>query len=303
MKQKMVVVLGILVGAVGFFLFAQNQPKTEQSQEISVVVSFYPLAEFSKEIGGNLISVTTLTPPGSEPHDFEPNAKDLIALQKAKLFVYNGAGLEIWLDKIGADVKAHTSLINSSQGISLHTGNTEGQEMTDPHIWMDPVLASTQVENIKNGLIQVDPTHTTVYETNAKAYQQELMTLDHEFFTGLSNCARHEIVTSHNAFGYLAQRYGLTVQSVSGLSPDEEPSPKKLAEVVQFIRKQNVKYIFFETLLSPKLAQTLASETGTKTIVFNPLEGLTTDEIAQGKTYLSVQRENLAALKTALGCQ
>ncbi len=298
------VVCGILLAFLG--LRSQQFPDKGNSK-FSVVASFYPIAEFSSRIGGNAVTVTNLTPSGSEPHDFDPSPKDLAAVQNSKLFVYNGAGLEIWLSKIGEDVKAHTIEVNASQGIELLKGQNEdansSESIEDPHVWMDPVLASQQVENIKKGFVAADPNNAGTYEMNAKAYKQELASLDSEFKNSLAKCERHEIVTSHNAFTYMAKRYGLTVKSISGLSPDEEPSPKKLSEVVQFTRAHGVRYIFFETLVSPKLAETIAKETGAQVIMFNPLEGLSKEEIAQGKNYISVQKENLHALQIALGCQ
>ncbi len=291
MKKTLIAGL-IILCFIGVIFFAKkSQPK---SSKLSVVASFYPLADFAQQVGGDFVEVKNLTPAGAEPHDFEPTPQDLVAIQKAHVFIYNGASLEMWLDKVLPDIQNKEVIVKASDGITLH--------QQDPHIWMDPILASQEVENIKNGLIKADPAHTSAYEANAKKFQQKLADLDQSFQKGLSKCDRHQIVTSHNAFQYLAQRYHLDVLAISGLSPDSEPSAQKMAEVVQFTQKNNVRYIFFETLVSPKLAETIAKETGAQTIVFNPLEGLTSDEVAQGKNYLSVQQHNLESLKIALGC-
>jgi zinc transport system substrate-binding protein len=165
------------------------------------------------------------------------------------------------------------------------------------------VLAGKQADNIAAGMAKADPNNAEAYKANAAEYKRKLLVLDGDFRTGLAQCARRDIVTSHQAFAYLGGRYGLEVKPISGISPDEEPSPQKLAEVAQFVRVNRVKFIFFETLASPKLSETIARETGAKTIVFNPLEGLSDAEMAQGKNYLSVQRENLENLRIALDCK
>ncbi|MHB1464867.1 MAG: metal ABC transporter solute-binding protein, Zn/Mn family, partial [Thermoleophilia bacterium] len=172
----------------------------------------------------------------------------------------------------------------------------------DPHVWLDPVLAQREVDNIRDGLIRADPKDRSVYEQNAAAYNQKLAGLDGAFRSGLASCARRDIVTSHQAFTYLGKRYGLDVMAISGLSPDEEPPPQKLAEVAQFARQHNIHYIFFERLVNPKLSQTIATEVGAQTLVFDPLEGLTQQEAGRGEDYLSVQRENLANLRRAMEC-
>ena len=305
--------LVIGIGALAIFvvlIFRSLQISDAQEKrlvpdgKILVTTSFYPLAEFTKQVGQELVDVHNLTPAGSEPHDFDPSPQDLVLLENSKLFVYNGAGLELWLSKLGDEIKQKVPTVNASENIQLLQGSEEEEVIqTDPHVWMDPVLASQEVESIKKGLIQIDPTHASAYEQNAMKYQTELSNLDTEFRTVLTECRTRDIVTSHNAFQYLGKRYNLNILSISGLSPDEEPSPKKLAEVTQFVKKNNVKYIFFESLVSPKLSHTIAEETGAKTISFNPLEGLTMNELAEGKKYLTIQRENLVALRTALECK
>jgi len=170
-------------------------------------------------------------------------------------------------------------------------------------VGLDPALAGQQVDNIKDGLAQADPSNKSFYETNAAHYKQELADLDEEFREGLASCKSRNMIASHNAFTYLANRYDLNIVSISGLSPNEEPSPKRLAEIADFARQNNVKYIFFEMLVQPRLSETIAREVGAQTLVFNPLEGLTDEEIAQGENYLSVQRKSLSNLRTALDCK
>jgi zinc transport system substrate-binding protein len=313
-KIKIVLVgFGILLLATVVLATTRKKPlasisSPSPSDKVVVTTSFYPLADFAAQIGKDLVTVHNLTPAGAEPHDYEPSPQDLVTLQNSKVFVYNGAGLEVWLDKLSDEVKQKVMMVNATQGVSLLTGDPEKSDSasthpTDPHVWMDPVLASAEVENIKNGLITADPTHKEIYQQNATEYQKQLSQLDTDFREGLANCATNNIVTSHNAFQYLSKRYGVHVLSISGLSPDEEPAPKKLAEVVQFVDRHYIQYIFFESLVSPKLSETIAQETGAKTIAFNPLEGLSDEEIAKGKNYISIQRDNLAALRIALECK
>ena len=304
MKHRFLLfVLGALFISLLFYvlkagIFKNRESLSSNNQGIIVTASFFPLAEFAKQVGGEKVTVVNLTPAGVEPHDFEPTPQDLVKIQRSKLFIYNGAGFEPWVEKTLPDIESsETVTVDSSQGISsLLAGTEEEREeesLFDPHVWLDPALAGQQVDNIKDGLAQADPSNKSFYETNAAHYKQELADLDEEFREGLASCKSRNMIASHNAFTYLANRYDLNIVSISGLSPNEEPSP----------RQNNVKYIFFEMLVQPRLSETIAREVGAQTLVFNPLEGLTDEEIAQGENYLSVQRKNLSNLRTALDCK
>ncbi|HSW66318.1 MAG TPA: zinc ABC transporter substrate-binding protein [Bacillota bacterium] len=290
----------------GTWLLSHSRSYQSATGGLKVVASFYPMGEFASQVGGNKVQVTTLVKPGTEPHDYDPSASDMATIYQSKVLIYNGAGLERWADKISGELDAHKVVhIRASDGLSLRPraqSDAENNASADPHVWMDPVLAIRQVTNIKKGLIAADPANRQTYETNAANYIAQLQALSSSFKTGLQHCRLHQIVTSHQAFSYLAAEYDLQAVGIAGLSPDSEPSPEKLAQVAEFARKNNVGYIFFETLLSPKLSQTIAREVGAKTIAFNPLEGLTANEIAAGKNYVSVQKDNLRALRTALDC-
>ncbi len=299
-KKILIVFAAFLIFLLFFVWFRQKKDQqhlsTSPSSKVQVIATFYPLAEFTRQIGGEFVDVTTLVPAGVEPHDFEPSTQDIARLHSSKMFVYNGAGFEGWITKILPDLEQNqVKVVDSSQGISLLPN--------DPHIWLDPVLAEQQVKNIEKSLIEIDPTHTEQYQQRTNQYLEKLHQLDQEFVTGLANCQQHEIVTSHAAFGYLAEQYHLGVIAIAGLSPDAEPSPQRLAEIVQQVKKQHIQYIFFETLVSPTLANTIATETGAKTVVFNPLEGLSDADMMKGKEYISVQQENLQNLRLALSCQ
>jgi zinc transport system substrate-binding protein len=188
---------------------------------------------------------------------------------------------------------------NASARITLrHTGSG-----TDPHYWLDPVLAKQVVEQIRDGLLRADPINAPYYSRRADDYMVKLNDLNRDIQTGLETCAQHTIVTSHDAFGYFAERYHLTVTSIAGISPDQEPSPAKLAELTTLIKNEGIHYIFFEKLVSPRLAETLAHETGAQTAVFDTIEGVTNEDQQKGKDYLSIQRDNLASLRSSLSCQ
>ncbi len=300
--------IGLLVVAAVILVLRPGPLSGPQAQggRLKVAASFYTMAEFARQVGGDKVDVATIIPPGVEPHDYEPTPQDIAAIYNSRLFVYNGASLELWADKISGELETEGIIVvRASGGINLTQAAAEGENKAalDPHVWLDPVLARQEVDNIKDGLIKADPKNRETYQQNASSYNRELTQLDMDFRNGLANCGRRDIVTSHQAFSYLGRRYGIDVMAISGLSPDEEPSPEKLAEVTRFVRQHNIHYIFFERLVSPKQSQTIASETGAGTLVLDPLEGLTQDEINQGKNYLSVQRQNLANLRVALECK
>ncbi len=290
----------------GSFLVLRSRSATVSkipSTTLPAVVSFYPLAYFTQQVGGSLVSVETLVSPGMEPHDFEPTPQQIVHIQNAKLFIYNGAGLETWAPRVIAELPKE-KVINTTEHIEVLTSREEPDApfTSDPHVWMNPHLAIQQVESIRDGLIKADSIHAQEYQQNADKLIAQLNELGSKFQHGLATCQLRTIVTSHSAFAYMAKQYNLQVLSIAGLSPEEEPTPQKLVEVAKFVKQNQVKYIFFETLVSPKLSQTIAQETGAQTTSFNPLEGLTPSEVARGKNYFTVQEENLQNLRQALTC-
>jgi len=216
----------------------------------------------------------------------------------------NGGGLEAWGDNIKQNLQSKdTVIVTVGEGLTNQQVMEEGENMTDPHIWLSPPLAKEIVDKITSGFIQIDPTNKDYYQSNATALKAKLDDLDMQYRQGLASCQEKNIITSHAAFGYLATAYGLHQVPITGLSPDVEPSPQQLADIVKFAKANNVKYIFFESLVSPKLSNTIASEVGAKTMVLNPIEGLTNEEISQGKSYFTEMESNLANLQTALQCK
>ncbi len=307
-KQKRIVSVGLggLLVAFAVFVLAKSNLKPtapQTSPQIHVVASFYPLYYFAKQIAGSRAEIINVTPAGAEPHDYEPSVGDIAQIEKSDLLILNGGGLEIWADKISSMLKKKKIVVVDAAGdLITQEIEQEGTVVKDPHVWLDPVLAQKEVAKILQGLSTVDPVNKSLYEANTQQLTQKLQVLDQAFSAGLKNCQQKNIVTSHAAFGYVASRYNLKQVPISGISPDSEPTPKQLAGVAQFAKSHQVSYIFFETLVSPKLAQTLAQEVGAKTLVFDPLEGLTKEEENRGVDYFSIQNENLMNLKTALQC-
>lgn len=310
MKKRQIIGVALLVLAlvgVGTLLIRNNQKNS--TDKLQVTASFYPLQYFTQQIAGAKADVSSITPPGVEPHDYESSPRQLVDATKAGLFVYNGAGLEPWADKLLPEFKHQ--VVKASDGISLLTfaeedhddehGHEEALTLQDPHFWLDPVLAQQIVTNIKNGLIAADAANAGYYTKNAEAVTARLQALDQSYGAALKTCQSRTIITTHQAFGYLAKRYNLQVVPIS-VNPDQEPSPEAIAGLVKAVKDSGAKYVFFETLTSPQVAKTIADEAGAKTAVFNPIEGLTDKEQQKGEDYFSIQQQNLEQLKLALTC-
>lgn len=286
---------------------SNNSTQPSDKGKIGVVTTFYPLYELAKQVGGDHVNVINLVPTGVEPHDYEPTPQDVARMQKTNIFIYNGAGLEGWVDKIIPQVQHNgMTVVDATENIQLlNPAGTPVQpnQTPDPHVWLDPVLAQQEVRNIEKSLSQADPTHAADYQSRANAFIGELQKLDADYKQMVSHAARKDFITTHQAFTYLSKQYGLTQRAISGINPEQEPSPSKMAEVVKFAKEHNIHYIFFETLVSPKIAEVVAKEAGAQTLVLNPIEGLTEEQMAKGVNYLSLMKDNLQNLKKALESQ
>lgn len=285
---------------------------------VSVIASFYPVAEIASRVGGDRVRVTNLTPAGVEPHDRELTSRQVDQLEDAGLVVYLGQGFQPAIEVVSRrnsgslDVLEAVSLekgaFNPVEAGEDHAGDESEDEHAeesdlDPHFWLDPTLMAKAVDAVSDALVELDADGADVFGANAQAYKDELAALDAEFEAGLATCDRREMVTSHAAFHYLARRYGLAQLPIAGLSPDAEPDPSRLAELADEIREKGITTVFFEELVSPAVAETLAREVGVATAVLSPLEGLTERDAEAGKDYAAVMRENLAGLRHALGCR
>ncbi|WWP23709.1 zinc ABC transporter substrate-binding protein [Paenibacillus amylolyticus] len=296
--------------------------------KVNVVTTFYPVYAFTTAIGGEDANVINLLPTGVEPHDWTPKSQDIVNTSKAQLFLYNGAGLEGWVPNFLKSLNSDTQVksVAVSEGVKLLTaegddGHGHGEEHEDehadehtdeaasedvadhhidPHTWVSPKSAMIMAENIKNSLVEADPDHKAGYEQRYEELRKKLETLDQRFTDELANVPNNEIVVSHQAFGYLARDYGLTQHAIMGLSPDAEPTGQDIVKLAKLVKDEGIKYIFFEELVSDKLAKTLASEAGVETMVLNPVEGLTKEQATNGDDYFTLMEKNLQNLLIAL---
>lgn len=279
---------------------------------LRVLTSFYPMYDFACKIGGDCIDVTNMVPSGTEPHDWEPSTNDLKNLEKADVFIYNGADMEPWADDLLVSRSDTLHVVEASENVELRTTDGEHEHAHehegadhhhgdfDPHVWLDPENAKIEMEAIRDALCAADPENSTVFQSNYEKYAAELDALDAEFREKLAPLPNRTIVVAHEAFGYLCDAYGLTQVGIEGLSPDSEPDPGRMAEVIDFVREHSISTIFFEELVSPKVAEAIASETGAQAKMLSPLEGLSDEQAAAGSDYFSVMHDNLAALMEAL---
>ena len=319
-KPKLLALAGTLFATLGITALLGCQASAPASTDsvqapegqakVKVVASFYPMADFAQKIGGDHVEVTNLCPAGTEPHEWEPSPTDITSIEESQVFVYNGADMEGWVkDALESVDTQKTQVVEASDGIQLRAadhshdadGDEEAEEGThDPHVWLNPENAKAEAKNIMDALVAADPDNKADYEANYEKYAQEFDELDAEFSQKLSQTKGKTIVVSHEAFGYLCDRYGLTQMPITGMDAEGEPDAQAMAQVIDFVRQNDVKVIFSEDLVSPKVAEQIANETGASCEVLNPIEGLTDDQLAQGEDYFSVMRSNLDELVSAL---
>lgn len=290
-----------------------SEKEKEDDGKLKIMTTFYPMYEFTKNIAGDKADVELLIPSTIEPHDWEPTPKDIGNIQKADLFVYNSDDMETWVSDITASIdSSDVSVVEASKGIKLIEEDEEAEEseeehehehehehshQADPHVWLSPVLAQQEVQTITDALVKVDPDNKAYYETESSKYIEKLKALDEEYKTELKGITSNEFITQHTAFSYLAKEYGLVQVPIAGISPDEEPSAAKLAELKKFAEEHKINVIYFEELTSSKVAETLANELGADTEVLNALEGLSDEQQKAGEDYITVMEENLKQLK------
>ncbi|MGI5242844.1 metal ABC transporter substrate-binding protein [Dactylosporangium sp. CA-139066] len=280
------VAAALLAGALA--LAGCAGPAKPDDGKLRVVAAFYPLQFVAEQVGGDRVAVSNLTRAGAEPHDLELTPSQLAGLEDADLVVYL-RGFQPAVDE-AIDLQRRDK--------TFDVAGVERLRDADPHVWLDPVRLATIAEKLAERLAAVEPAGAGAVRQRADALVGQLRELDGQYRAGLADCARREVVTSHEAFGYLAARYNLQQVSVTGLNPDEEPGPQQVRDVAKLARERGVTTIFFESLVSPKLSQTVAREIGAKAAVLDPIEG-----VEGGETYFTVMRTNLAALRDALGCR
>ena len=296
----------IVGGVVGYGLHRAGTVGQTFSDDgrLKVMASFYPMYDFAQKVGGDKVEVKDMVPAGTEPHDWEPAATDIRNLEDADVFVYNGADLEHWAEDVLATLENQNLIVTeASDGVELLDGegdHAHGDNGKDPHVWLDPLRAKKEMENIRDAFCQADPKNRDYYEGNYERYAREFDELDQEFREKLADAKSRDIIVAHEAFGYLCNAYDLKQLAIEGLTPDSEPDPAKMQEVIEYAKEFDIHTIFFEKLASPKVAKTVAKEVDAVTAVLNPIEGLSDEDIQAGEDYFSVMRKNLTALQKAL---
>ena len=293
-----------------------TQDTTIQSgPKLKVIASFFPIYEFTRNIAGDRADVSVFIPIGEEPHGWEPPTQQIQDVQNSQLFIYNGAGMEAFIPAfLSTENFPNTTFVKASQGIVMQSADVTHMEPyetksvieqggKDPHVWNDPIFAQQEVRNIANAMEKADPANMQYYEANTQSYIGKLSKLNQDIKSGLSNCKSHTFISFHNSFNYFSQRYNLTDVWLSGLAPEAEVSPQDLARVENAAKQNNVKIIFSEDLVDPKLAQSLATDIGGQTRVLSPLEGINQTEQQEGVTFIDKWYQNLDNLKAALECQ
>ena len=281
---------------------------------INVAASFYPIAEIVSRVGGTDVKVIALTPPGEGAHDVQLTAKSLDQLTSAQIVFYISDGFQPDIEKAVSSLPGSVSTVDLLASLQLlpivaqlagTEGDTDGEVLAsgkDPHVWLDPANMVTMARTVADALATQSPALSATFASNASAYISELETLGNDIDTTLANCESRALVTSHRAFAYLAKRANLDQVAISGVNPEEEPSAKSLEAIAAFAVEQKVSTIFFETLLPADLAKTLADKVGATADLLDPIEGLNSEDIANGSTYITVQRDNLKRIAIGLRC-
>lgn len=296
--KKILILIGVLtVIGIGVLLLTGTTQKTNTAtNKISIVTTLFPQYDFAKKIGGDKVDVTLLLPPGVEPHAYEPKPSDIAKINNAKIFIYTGKFMEPWAYDVIKGANKTIKVVDTSNGIDLIKA--------DPHIWLDFDNAKKMAENIATSLIAIDLQNENYYKNNLKLHLATLSQLDDRFKKTLSACKSKTIIYGgHYTFGYLAKRYSLEYKSAQGFSPDAEPTAKDMIALVDQIKKNDIKYIFYEELTSSKIAETLAHETNAKLLLLNGAHNLPKENFEAGISFVSIMDKNLKNLQLGLGCR
>lgn len=307
MRKKLSIVIIIVVTAVlgAALALSASHPTLPPSGNgpLKVLVTFYPIYDFTRNVGGDRINTSILVPETVDVHDFEPTPSAVYQVATADVLIFNGAGLEPWISQVlAAGNNSKLVVVDTSQGINLLPVPPEFQRenrTVDPHIWLDPVLAKQQVQNILNGLIKADPSDANYFTANAQVYEAKLDNINTQIINATTNGKTRYFVTFHEAFAYFAKQYNLTQIPISGPF-EEEPTPSDIANVIAAIHQYHLLYVGYESLENPAISQSIASQTNATLILMNPIEGLTAAEQSAGANYLVLMENNLKAMELAL---
>jgi len=277
--------LAIIAVFAAVLLFMDQKQTQTTSNKIQVVATIYPLWEFTKTIAGDDAQVELLLPPGSEPHHWEPTARDFAKLSQARVVICQGTNFEPWVKK------------SAGNNTLVYEAVPEG---SDPHFWLDPLLAKEQVEKIASNLAKADPANASLYKDRAAELARKLEQLHEEYSQSLAQAKMRTFITTHQAFDFLGNRYGLNPIALKGLAAEGEPRPGDLMRITQLAKKEGIRIIFQEPLENPRLAEVIAQEIGGETGVLHPIGALTREDSKNGEDYFSLMRKNLKELKAAL---
>jgi zinc transport system substrate-binding protein len=327
MKKKLFTILSVL--GLMLFLAACNQTEKTQSSEdtkqLTVFTTIYPLQYFTERIGGDLVKIENIVPPGSDAHSVEINTKTMMKVAESDAFIHTGTGVEGFADSVADSLeKEDVKIVSASENIDFISSNEEvpdehgeeegdeehseeeeghdehGESDIDPHVWLDPKRSVIIAENIKNTLVQLQPENKEAFEDNFLTLKNELEQLDSEFNNMVIQTKTKTFIVSHSAYGYWEDAFGLRQIGISGLSPTDEPSQRQLTEVIDLVKDSNLQYIFFEPNLTNKVAEAVQNETGTKALTLNNLESISDENIKNNEDYFVIMRKNIDALKQAL---
>jgi zinc transport system substrate-binding protein len=313
MKSKQALIGIICIALLCVLISCRQNPQQERGEKkITVVVSLFPLYDFARQIGKEKAEVVLLIPPGAEPHSFEPRPGDILKIHEADIFLYTGKAMEPWIEEILKGINGQKPLVvDSSKGIMMtgehadqgSAGHDHGK--VDPHIWLDFSNAEKMVDAILEGFVRADPLNREFYMKNAEAYKQQLQLLDKKYSDSLASCKKRILIHGgHFAFGYLARRYNLQyLTAYQGYAPNAEPTPQNLIELMKKLRSNNLRFVFYEELVMPRLAETIAQETGAGLLILNGAHNVTKEELEKEVTFISLMEQNLENLKRGLECQ
>jgi zinc transport system substrate-binding protein len=303
----------LFVALLALVLITPACRKTEHGNgKLQVVTTLFPLYDFAKRIGGDQAQVSLLLPPGVEPHSFEPRPEDIVRVNHADLFIYTSRFMEPWAASIIAGLdQGKVGVVEGGSGIQLmpapqgdhreHGEHGDEHGGMDPHIWLDLENARLIAGNILAAFVARDPAHKGYYEQNAAGLTKDLAALDQRYKETLANCPKKVFLHGgHYAFGYLARRYGLKYVSASAVNADAEPTPARLAELVKLMRSERLNYVYTEELLNPRVAETIARETGAKVLMLNAAHNLSRDDFQRGVSFIGIMEQNLQNLKAGL---
>lgn len=291
MKKITLLLLSVL------FCACTTATPTKENTRLKVVTSVYPLAHFASEVGGDQVEIVQIAGAGIDPHDFEPTPQDIAAVYNADIFLFNGGELDAWAEKAAETAKKNGVLVIKMSEAIATTEDKHGD-----HIWLDPLNVQKEVALMQDIFARQDPNNKGFYAQNATAYLAKLSALDRRFREEMANCRQKNIITSHDAFNYLAHRYGFNAVSIGGNKPGSEPTPQELVTLIKFIKENNIHYVFTEPFGNKEIMETVIAETGSKMLTLYPLDSLTIEEMTKNG-YISLMEANLDNLKIALECQ